>query len=76
MVWSLMFNDILSVNDNQVRLMLGYKGFYPWTWCTVEINEYPELKTTPTGKTVWVAGTITNVEGHNINLRDVKLRFI
>ena len=75
-VWSLTFSSIHPQNDDQVNLTFGYKGFFPWTYCIVDINEYPEIKTTPKDKTVWVAGTITNVKGHEISLRDVKLRFI
>lgn len=72
--WSLKFYTLFPEKDGYVRLMLRYGSYYPWAYCIVSLNDYPQLKIYREGRALWVAGTISSVHGHDITLDAVKLR--
>ena len=74
--WDVYFESIFDKGNKEIRLMLGANSFgYPWIYCSVNLEEYPEIKVIKTGKRIWITGKIARVRGHEIYLTGCKLKF-
>jgi hypothetical protein len=67
--WLTTFETSHTPNSNGcVKLMLLDRGHYPWVYCTVNINEYPEIKSAKKHSKIWLAGEIKKVDGGGIDV--------
>jgi hypothetical protein len=68
--------DKVEKEDDLFRIMLVSAEGYPWLYGTIKLSEYPWLKTLKKESYVEVDGEIVRLRGHDINLKDVKLRLL
>lgn len=74
--WKVCFFTGYPSSSSQIRLMLQTpKYVYPWIYCVVDSNKYPQLKIMKENATFTVEGEIDSVEENVINLRNVSLLF-
>ncbi|MDD4381793.1 MAG: hypothetical protein PHE21_00395 [Candidatus Dojkabacteria bacterium] len=73
--WKLSFVSVLRNSSDKVRLAFVWDDSYPWVYFDSYITEYPELKIINEGTQVLVKGEINKVDGHNIELENVRLKF-
>ena len=73
--WETTFHTLHKIGTGY-RLMLNINGSFPWIYCNVDLQKYPELKIAPQGTKIIVQGKIKSVAGHEINLEKARIKVV
>jgi hypothetical protein len=75
--WQVHFKSIWKNKGKEYSLtFLDENNTYPWIYCDVNIENYPQFKNLEENEKIFVEGNIDNVSGmRNIKLKDCKFYF-
>jgi hypothetical protein len=73
--WRLNLENAHETSSGLTRLMLLNNGIYPWVFCDIELDKYPQFKIINKNELFTVKGEIESVEGGTITLKNCKFKF-
>jgi hypothetical protein len=74
--WKCTLQDIKKRNGDEILISFLDRGNYPWIYCNVSTNQYPEFKILKKGESAWVAGKIEEIRGNTISVVIEKIKIL
>ncbi len=75
--WEVYFTSIFHKEDKRIGLMFApdRNTYSPWIYCTVNSEDYPEIKVMKKGQKIFISGKIEKANERSIYLKSCKLKF-